>query len=138
MASGLLVTAARVIVTGSRRWPDPWAVWAALADAYSGLSAGDALTVAHGAHWDGADRHAHIWARRMAAPGGAVRVIPAPYPAHWKRLGLKAGPLRNRDMVAAGADLVLAFPLADSIGTYGCMEMATAAGIPVLNYGVAC
>lgn len=129
---------ARVIVTGSRNWPDPWAVWAALADVYSGLSAGDVLTVAHGAHRKGADRHGHLWTRRMALSGGPVLVIPDPYPAQWKRFGRRAGPLRNREMVDAGADLVLAFPLRESIGTYGCMELATAAHIPVLNYGVAC
>ena len=46
----------------------------------------------------------------------------------------QAGPRRNADMIAAGADLVLAFPLssrrADSPGTWHCIGLAAQARIP--------
>lgn len=42
-----------------------------------------------------------------------------------------AGPLRTRDMVALGADLVLAFPLGPSRGTRSCMRLARQAGLSV-------
>lgn len=122
-----------MIVTGSRDWPDQWAVWTALADVYSGLCAGDTLTVVHGAHWTGADRHAHIWATRMA-PGGPVRVVEERHRALWGHYGRRAGPRRNHEMVSSGAELVLAFPFGESIGTRHCMAVARAAGIEVLEF----
>jgi hypothetical protein len=36
-------------------------------------------------------------------------------------------------MVAAGADLCLAFPIGASPGTRSCMRLAAAAGIPVID-----
>lgn len=41
-----------------------------------------------------------------------------------------AGPRRNREMVEAGADVCLAFPMGASRGTRGCIALAQAAGIP--------
>lgn len=55
--------------------------------------------------------------------------------AEWVTYGRYAGPRRNAEMVALGADVCLAFPLGASHGTRGCMALAEAAGIPVLNYG---
>lgn len=52
------------------------------------------------------------------------------HPADWKAHGRAAGPLRNREMVAAGADVCLAFPMGASRGTRGCIALAQAAGIP--------
>lgn len=42
-----------------------------------------------------------------------------------------AGPRRNARMVAAGADLLLAFPTARSRGTWNAVRLAKAAGIEV-------
>lgn len=55
------------------------------------------------------------------------------HPAQWDEHGRSAGPIRNKKMVDAGADVVLAFPLGTSSGTRGCMALAKDAGIPVIN-----
>lgn len=53
------------------------------------------------------------------------------WPADWKTHGKAAGPIRNQAMIDAGADLVVAFPLADSVGTRDCIHRALSAGITV-------
>jgi len=55
--------------------------------------------------------------------------------ADWATDGRSAGPRRNARMVAMGADLCLAFPLIDSVGTRHTMHLASKAGIPVFNHG---
>jgi hypothetical protein len=52
------------------------------------------------------------------------------YPARWKELGRSAGPVRNEQMVAAGAVLVLAWPGPGSVGTWDCLRLAARRGIP--------
>lgn len=53
----------RVLVTGSRDWPTPSVVWAALNDVRTEtLLAGRSLIVVHGACLAGADLHAAQWA----------------------------------------------------------------------------
>jgi hypothetical protein len=55
------------------------------------------------------------------------------HPADWEFLGRAAGPRRNGEMVAAGADLALAFHsnLPASKGTRDCVRQCLAANIPV-------
>jgi hypothetical protein len=50
----------------------------------------------------------------------------------WERLGKKAGPLRNEEMVRAGAGLCVALHrfLSNSKGTKDCVRRAVGAGIP--------
>ena len=50
----------------------------------------------------------------------------------WQRLGKRAGPLRNRAMVQAGADLCIAVHrfIFNSKGTKDCARQAIEAGIP--------
>ena len=52
--------------------------------------------------------------------------------ADWKRYGKRAGPIRNAEMIKAGADLCVAFHrnLARRLGTKDCARQAFAAGIP--------
>jgi hypothetical protein len=64
----------------------------------------------------------------------ALGFTPEPHPADWKRHGRAAGPIRNAEMVALGADVCLALPIGLSPGTRGCIDLAEAAGIPVRCY----
>jgi hypothetical protein len=107
----------RVIITGARNWTN----YAAIVTALGGYD-DDTVIVAGGAH--GADTLAHRVAVRM---GFAVEI----FKADWDKYGKRAGPDRNQRMVNAGADVCLAFPLEDSVGTWDCVRRATEAGIPV-------
>lgn len=55
-----------------------------------------------------------------------------PHPADWRTHGAWAGPVRNREMAALGADYGLAFPTESSRGTWGCVKELRAVGIPTL------
>lgn len=115
----------RVIVTGSRAWPDPVRVAHELTQLY--LEHGP-FTLVHGACSTGADEAAHQW---CVTAGHDLGVVEVKYHAHWDRDGKAAGPIRNKKMIDAGADLVLAFPLFNSRGTKNTIDLAEAAGIPV-------
>jgi hypothetical protein len=81
------------------------------------------VTLIHGDCW-GADKIA-----AMAAHAMNWRVVVVP--AKWEKYGEKAGLIRNQMMVDMKPDLVVAFPLKDSRGTWDCMNRAKKAGIPV-------
>jgi hypothetical protein len=73
----------------------------------------------------GADREAGYEARRL----GLEVVV---FPANWSRYGKAAGPIRNQQMLDEfKPDLVLAFPILTSVGTYDMIMKATRAGVPV-------
>lgn len=112
----------RIIVTGSRALPDRGPVWAALNLAKTQYGS---FILAHGGCATGADAYASQWAQ--AHPEIAEQV----YRADWKALGSNAGPVRNRRMVADGADLVLAFPLPQGSRTQHTIRLAREAGIRV-------
>jgi hypothetical protein len=113
----------RVLVTGSRGWADVAAVRAAL-DAATPAAR---ITVVHGDCPTGADTHAHRWA---ADHDQRIET----HFADWKAHGRAAGPIRNKAMVAAGADLCLAFIRNGSRGATGCAALAEAAGIPTRRW----
>jgi hypothetical protein len=129
----------RVLITGSRTWHDTHAVFQALDDLLEEHPEG--LVVVHGAHWEGADDIAQRWALRSLRAG--LPVTADPWPAKWKIHGKSAGPIRNAEMVGAGADecLVFAMPCTDPYcrksrphdthGTANCADLAKRAGIPV-------
>lgn len=115
-----------VIVTGSRDLEDPHIVW----DELSSLSKRHhPLFIRHGDCPTGADRFASIWSKDFYMPKDGVFEIK--HPADWTRHGKAAGPIRNREMALAGADLCLAFPLGESRGTWNCVNECKKAGIPV-------
>jgi ribA/ribD-fused uncharacterized protein len=106
-------------------------------------SRGKSLTVVHGHAPRGADRHAHAWCERHP------EVTEERHPADWDT-GKGAGHARNAHMVRLGADGVVAFlepceapglcqphgseplPLGHAThGTWGCVQLARAAGIKV-------
>lgn len=116
----------RILVTGSRAWTNVDVVEAHLASAiYQHVPA----VIVHGGCPTGADAIAGNWARRYDYLG----LTEETWPADWSRHGRAAGPIRNAAMVAAGADVMLAFPLGASRGTRGCMRLAEAAGIRVVD-----
>lgn len=121
----------RVLVTGSRSWPDKFAVWRMLNEQARYAEAHDLPVVVvegqcpHG----GADHFAEQWAKAAQARG--LPVHHDPVPANWVALGKRAGPFRNQVMVDRGADICLAFPTQESRGTWDCVRRAEAAGIPV-------
>lgn len=114
----------RVLVTGSREWVDKDDLRYALIHA-TALRL-DASVIVHGACPTGADAMAAEWADDYG-------VQAEPHPADWDAYGKAAGPRRNAEMVALGADLCLAFFKrgAGNRGTGDCAEKALAAGIPV-------
>lgn len=125
----------RILVTGSRNW----ARYDVIRDILDDLLFVHPLTIVHGDCPTGADAHAKRWATGATVWGmatGAAQVRHELYPAPWTSFDKSAGPLRNRYMTDLGADICLAFPLADSRGTVSCMNFARAADIPVFNFGV--
>lgn len=115
----------RVIVTGSRRWRDRKAVYDALNAVYE---AHGRFVLVHGACSTGADEWAQVWAD---VAGQSLGCEVERHPAAWETRGRKAGPERNQRMIAAGADLVLAFPLPGGRGTQHTIRLAEEAGIEV-------
>jgi hypothetical protein len=111
----------RVLVTGSRTWTDN----AVIRDALAPFRAPGAVLV----HGDapGADRiAAAIW--RSWGLGTE------PHPAHWAQHGRAAGFLRNRHMVALGADVCVAFIRDHSRGAGHTAALAERAGIPTIRH----
>lgn len=83
------------------------------------------LTVRHG-DCRGVDRQAHEWARQRC-------ISVERCPADWITHGRAAGPIRNRQMLDAGADLVVAFP--GGRGTADMVKQARARGVEVVMLG---
>lgn len=108
----------RVLVTGSRDWSDSARIREEL------VKLGEGVEMCHGGA-GGADALA---AREAFLLGIPITV----FPAKWKELGRKAGPLRNQQMLDEfKPELVLAFPGPQSIGTYDMMKRAVRAGVVV-------
>lgn len=131
----------RVIVTGCRDWDDQASVSLALGSLLIerrftlGPETPVDLKIVHGASYpkplpDGsrplvsADWLAELWARDCDVPSEENF-------ANWRAHQKSAGPIRNSAMVAAGADLCIAFWDGKSSGTLDCFTKAVRAGIPV-------
>lgn len=91
------------------------------------------LVVVHG-NAPGADSIANHWVIHRQRQDWNVE--PEARPAQWTRHGRRAGPLRNQEMVDAGADLVLAFIKDNSPGASHLVREARTAGIPVEEFHV--
>jgi len=116
----------KVLVTGSRVYQD----YDKVKDA---ILASGASIVVHG-NAKGADTLAkHVCL--------AFGLDERRYPANWDLNKKAAGPIRNQQMLdlehtlEEPIDLVLAFPVEGSIGTYDMMRRAEKAGIKVIIYG---
>lgn len=110
----------KVIFCGDRRWYDYHTIFDRMAKLPH-----DALIITGGA--DGADAIAELCAKDQGREP-YLHVIPAVW-----EFGHKAGPIRNREMLAMEPDLVIAFHAnyATSKGTRDCVEEAKRRGIPV-------
>ena len=123
--------AMRILVTGSRYWKDVQAVYDAIYNIAS-KNRDKEVVVVHGNCPTGAD----AMAKEYVGISSLRNILDhEPHDADWDRYGRAAGPIRNQEMVDAGADICLAFPLGESRGTRGCMKMAEDAGIEVANFG---
>lgn len=107
-------------IVGSRDFP-----WSEVVVAFVGSLPDDTLVVSGGA--PGVDTIAEQAARQR----GLDVIV---FPADWKGLGRKAGPIRNGQIVAA-ADHVVAFWDGASRGTLDTVAQALRAGKPVVVYG---
>jgi len=82
-----------VLVTGSRTWARPMAVYRALEEIADRLGGEIPMAVMHGHCPRGADAYADRWAR-ISGTENLRR------PADWRQHGKGAGPIRNSEMVA--------------------------------------
>lgn len=108
----------KILVTGSRHHTNRNLIWDELGNC-------DPDHLVHGAAL-GADTIADTWAKQIPS----VKI--SPHPADWS-YGKGAGPIRNAEMLKAhpDIDLVLAFPLDGSVGTWDMVDRAIAAKINV-------
>lgn len=112
----------RVMVTGSRDWPSDHA---SIID--HALVEYGADVVIHG-EATGAD----TWAKKWAMRNGFVALgIPADWDYYPRDV---AGPLRNGWLLDERPDVVLAFPMDDSRGTWNAVKQAKERDIPVVVY----
>lgn len=128
----------RILVTGSRDWSHWATITFAIEDAVFGRE-NEVIAVVHGGCPEGADYMAGYVAYRA---GLVVEV----HEANWLAHGKAAGPIRNQEMVDAGADIGLAFLMPckksgcrlsiphNSHGASDCVMRARAAGITVREY----
>lgn len=144
----------RLIVTGSREYDDPLSLRAALNQIFDSLRADVVLVVVCGGEDDPdystkADQIAQEWALEMESRGLPVRL--ESHPAGWegpcrdacdhgprrvyrgRSICPAAGPYRNEEMVALGADggLGALRTGTKSTGSKDCLRWMVAAGIPV-------
>jgi len=118
----------KVLVTGSRDWPYPESVYAALFKQYNVY---DKFILIHGDCPNGADAIAKQWI--LDNPTIAVE---DPHPADWERFGKSAGFKRNAEMILCQPDVVLGFRMNMSKGTSHTLGLAQDAKIPSLTYDV--
>lgn len=130
----------RILVTGSRTWGTPTAIYRALngacdefglnfpPDQYGNtMPDPEKITVVHGDCPSGADHWADEWCIGNFMPVER-------HPADWQGLGKRAGFVRNAEMAALGADLCLAFIKDNSKGASMMANLADEAGIPVREF----
>lgn len=107
----------KVIIAGSRRYDD-------YAELISGIEAsGFGITEVVSGGAKGADSLGERWAKERGIPIQR-------FDADWDAFGKRAGHIRNGEM-AAYAEALVAFPLADSRGTQNMISEATQAGLLV-------
>lgn len=127
----------RLLITGGRDLPEAEIVWVPL---WNLLHHQHSIIIVHGDCRTGADMYAHEWLKLPGQPWNRSRrayeskiedlALEEAHPADWRK-GKAAGPIRNQEMVNAGADACYAFPTPASRGTYDCMARCWMRDIPV-------
>ena len=122
-----MLSAPRLLVTGSRSWTDRKVIRDALAQWWNENGRNPDAVLISGACPTGADAIAEsLWRQN----GLTVER----HPADWNRYGNRAGPIRNRQMVHSNPDAVVAFIVDGSRGATGCVNEARKLGLPVTVY----
>lgn len=112
----------KAIFCGSRKWGDHLAIRRKIEEVDRRFSKmGEPWMLIEGGA-QGADAIAHQEASKLGIPVVTVQ-------ANWKHYGRAAGPMRNKWMLALEPDLVVAFPVSDSVGTLHMVEVAKAQGV---------
>lgn len=117
----------RILVTGSRTWENHRRIREELFNAWRELSADGSEVILVSGAAKGADTMAErVWR--------GLGLIVERHPVEWRPHGIynpQAGLVRNREMIALGADLCLAFIHHNSGGASHCARFAKLNGIPV-------
>lgn len=119
----------RILVTGARNYTKRAKVESEIITLIERRK-GKPVVIVHGDCPSGADRFAKEFVQLMDEPW----LTDEPHPARWSELGTKAGPIRNVEMVAAGADVCLAFLTKESIGARFTAGRAKKAGIRTVYF----
>lgn len=109
-----------IIVCGGRDYGDKQHVSETLDSLHANVPV--RLMIEGGA--DGADKWARVWADRRGVPHLTVEAL-------WGKYGRRAGPIRNRGMLCAQPDLVVAFP--GGPGTADMVSASREAGCDVIE-----
>lgn len=113
----------KILICGSRNWTDREAIFEVI---HNHMNAGDILIA-------GAARGADKIAEEIAGEHKGIFV--ESYPAQWGRFGKRAGYVRNIEMLNQNPDIVYAFPLGKSVGTWHTINEARKRGIKTIVYG---
>ncbi len=122
----------KVLVCGGRDFDD-WAMlnWK-LTTMFVASEADNWLIIQGGAK--GADFLAKVWAKWKNENVYYNRISCKEYPADWKKHGVKAGPIRNQQMLDEGKpDIVVAFP--GGRGTKNMIKLAVEQGFTTVVLG---
>ena len=120
----------RIIVTGTRENDTAWNLFAieTVCELWRQENdSKDEFVIVHGNNPAGIDHAVGIFFRMYGFQVEARS-------ADWKAYGRAAGPIRNQEMINAGADLCIGFPKGRSVGTRDCIRRAKKAEIRTLVY----
>lgn len=121
----------RVLICGSRDWPETGAHEDIILNLLRGYAQNDTLTLIEGCA-RGADDIAHRFGERVLRAGRVDNFEHLHFPAEWDRLGISAGLVRNRRMLEEGKpDVVYGFAYGTMTkGTLNMTSIAQEAGVP--------